>query len=1293
MGRAWRQNSFILHSAHYKLCLLYYRFSPTTQRQPPPDSPTTTYTYSNTHTKGGAGGERGWASQAATMPAQSDGVTLPGEPPPQQDHHVPATTMRPRGTHKRALVYVALAFVLVAGAIVAGVLGSRAAADKKRRRPIPIESVTYATATEGLLSATVLLSMPTSTLPAAQEEEQPQPSTLTEPTAPTSMLTQAYQNLKSLVGGGSPPPTPPPPSSKEAILLPAGAVAVPSWKAAKEAFGDQALAAHVGAAVANGRVLCYPTTGPELIEMASMEYNSPCDVLVLGNDKYAPYDIAHTINITRPKLLLGRPFRQPMLNATHAVVRLFDVLPGGRLETRSVTLVAGFGRWAGPEEDLQIQVGTLARVQVGAFFTATGCMLRERNNTRASFEDEVRMVVRHPNTRSRQFGQFILVLGGRLHLTGCTSFRFRPWGNGVLNAMVIGRDITVVAGYALLTGHFTYSGALWTSTYWVSGALGLAMGGVILFVGGHNVGANLLQLQLGWSCILGTYGGVLATIGWQYTSTNGKSQDTKHPPHTNTPQHTLTLSHTHTNTTPAILFRFNGGQFGGLAGVTYMTGFVQTGAGIVSVVFGPGAAYAQATGLYIWVGGAITSYAVSTAFFGVGGSTYVGAGSLIQIGIPQARTSLTTSSNGCGFYNFVGAGTLTHIYLPSYSVKLLGFDAGAGTDFFVGMGWANNINNTRFSLQLAASFFGVGNQAFVGLGGAVFIRSYSNSRRKYGYVWPTTFTYTVAGTGVSSSGVKGQSLVMTKGGVTRYVYNKTTKSITQISSPRAPKTASPTVLGGGKGKPGGKHGNVGTRRRKMTQTDGSTLMGSWLAAIADSTGGLDPSIANDNKVVVLQTTIIEGGWTPPHANNFKAPELKGRWGGYAKIVGDGLVDVDGDGGRRLVAKDDDGGLVGMRPGLISANNSACFLCSVGSGTSEEHVGGPGPFEVSEECSKAETPADVYAQAQGLTTTNIFPPAAAATGLPTNDEAAYPDTWLLWSELVVYCRSTDPDTDDASITDNCLAREYVEEVVKSYLAFNNSSTAAKDQGYQVTVAPSGLHAAAQLPNFAPDAQDTTVPALREAMAPAWNPDCQGWTTYDVQVTATDPKVEQHVLDVFEGFFADATDLEETVLANWDMTEDLQPCGIAITEKAEQRFPSIKTMPAYQPSETASIAPNVVVADATSIAPLRKLVPGETYKIYVQNFPAGSKVAVKLLEGMNVDGPVVASIPSFDDDGLAEMAWAAPTEVDVSVRKYYLQAQPVDFPALFAFSQLFAFKNVNVNAAEPANMWMLDAKNAA
>ena len=82
--------------------------------------------------------------------------------------------------------------------------------------------------------------------------------------------------------------------------------------------------------------------------------------------------------------------------------------------------------------------------------------------------------------------------------------RFRPFGNGILNAMVVGRDINVVAGFATLVAHYTYAGNLWSCNFFISGSIALVMGGVLTMVGGNTINSNMMQVQIGWCCQLGT---------------------------------------------------------------------------------------------------------------------------------------------------------------------------------------------------------------------------------------------------------------------------------------------------------------------------------------------------------------------------------------------------------------------------------------------------------------------------------------------------------------------------------------------------------------------------------------------------------------------------------------------------------------------------------------------------------------------------------------------------------------------------------------------------------------------
>ena len=70
--------------------------------------------------------------------------------------------------------------------------------------------------------------------------------------------------------------------------------------------------------------------------------------------------------------------------------------------------------------------------------------------------------------------------------------------------MVIGRDMNVVAGMLTLVGHCSASASLWSVNYFMTGALGTVMSGVMTFIGGNNIGANWLQVQAGAMVNFGT---------------------------------------------------------------------------------------------------------------------------------------------------------------------------------------------------------------------------------------------------------------------------------------------------------------------------------------------------------------------------------------------------------------------------------------------------------------------------------------------------------------------------------------------------------------------------------------------------------------------------------------------------------------------------------------------------------------------------------------------------------------------------------------------------------------------
>jgi len=72
-----------------------------------------------------------------------------------------------------------------------------------------------------------------------------------------------------------------------------------------------------------------------------------------------------------------------------------------------------------------------------------------------------------------------------------------------------------------------------------------------------------------------------------------------------------------------------------------------------------------------------------------------------------------------------------------------------GSEAFLGTGFFTSVNNTRRSIQLINAAFG-GHEYWVGPGAAVFIKTYSYTKRKINYR-TNGYSWVVAGTHVSGN--------------------------------------------------------------------------------------------------------------------------------------------------------------------------------------------------------------------------------------------------------------------------------------------------------------------------------------------------------------------------------------------------------------------------------------------------------------------------------------------------------------------------------------------------------------
>ena len=1101
------------------------------------------------------------------------------------------------------------------------------------------------------------------------------------------------------------------------IKLPNDAVVVPGWKAAEEAKpASPSSYPTAGGAGTSGATttttpkksddkdwkqaspgtaaVCYPKNGYEIVKMVNGS-ESPCRVIVLTKPFTYGYIIHRQMNVTMPKvrrihpppvrslrvvgvfpaprllvyvcvqgflirpptyphshpqIIVGNPLSMPMINCTKKIERCFEstyppppnpnpptsthppthlppylchtVMPGGRLDTRFIQIVRGGGRYLNDQRSMRVNMGTHVRVQVGGEFTATGCIFRERNNTLRSFMEEAENTIEMGgNYFNFNLGQYLTVIGGNLFLQGCVLLRIRPYGTGYLTTFSMGREVLVMAGNAVFTGVADISHYFFASYPWVSGKVLCVMGGTATMVGGGSWYTAGAQIQVGYGIDLAVLGGVLVTVGWSYGAAAG-----------------------------AIL-RISGGQFSVGGGTYYQTGFSYARMYVVFACFGAGVTYAIGGGNFQFIGGSYFSAINNGLFAGVGGNTFMGAGSLTWIGVPQTRYYLTNNIYGLGAIYYNGAGSTTFIALPQYSSYLAYYMAGIGTDTFIGAGWLTSIQNTRVSYALVYAFQGLGTQMYIGAGGAIFIKTFSYYKRlKYYTTWPYTYTVGGFGGGIGKFGfkqknLKNQTIVLSKDSYLSIQYNKATgvwKKKRTFAKP-----ANKTLAGSARSlaaepKPRAMYHHYQRSLREAER---------WLQASV--VNALESMMEKGSSIVLVDSTLKEStGKTPPNRDLYFGRDILTSADPYAvatSIIDDEGTDIDSQ-GKVSVGED-----------------TSCFMCDVGPGETADHDDGGGVCEIAEGC-KGKAPLDSWGMAQDKSSQDLTFPQMdfieAMTGKnitgPKAGKQELPDLYFLWYELTVFCYSRDPETDDSTITANCLSEAYVHDIIQAFVDDDLESN------YELAISTVGLHASTE---GLVDHDEPAFLALQESMAARWNPECQGWTKYNIQFTTRDKEMYADLQKLWDTIAASPGDFSITLQDNWDPTTDVQPCAPSdLEKKSSNQYPSINNMPAFFPSKRSSIGPDVVVSDGQSIVQAESIEPGKTYKIYAQNFPKGSTVQLQLMSA-DGDPEPIGQITNFDDDAVNAMEWTAPLDLDEDTN-FYVKGAPLAFPNLFGNSQLLS-----------------------
>ena len=560
---------------------------------------------------------------------------------------------------------------------------------------------------------------------------------------------------------------------------------------------------------------------------------------------------------------------------------------------------------------------------------------------------------------------------------------------------------------------------------------------------------------------------------------------------------------------------------------------------------------------------------------------------------------------------------------------------------------------------------------WVGAGGAVYIRNPNLSARRLSYS-TTKNTYTVAGTAVRRGPSQGEIWV-TKAGITNlYIPGVAWLNLKQQNASRAfwekVHTAIDPAISNYHQSANAREdvkwdavrNKVGSRIRQLHHGHSRKrpLNELSLTELAHEAGAGYSLDISRSKLLVIDNSAVEivaGKGGLPNSKLFAAPEFNNYVGGFAKLLADGLVPL-GEGFMGQGAR--------VNYGKIWTNNTDCFVCALPPFPTANHVSGPdgqGQCETSDLCGGS-TVAEALSSAElAAKTTNLddFPGLSLVPlDLDGPDQKlALPSTQVHVYELTLYCETTDPAVQTASLTGAaCVSDDYLKSLLRAY------TLPGHEADYALTVTPQQVHKAVQhLDEDGGLQASLAIPALEGAQG------CEGFTKYAVYLTTQDEGVNTLLNEEWAALEKDATELTATLAENVGPDAKLRPCHITVTSSNKATIPSSDNMPDYKPSVNNIVGPAISVGKTGSIIPVSDTEAGESLKVYIQNFPKGAPISVQLSDGaVGKVGPVVANLEAFDDDGFAELEWTPPA--DLAPGKYYLVAFQENFPALFANSQI-------------------------
>lgn len=278
----------------------------------------------------------------------------------------------------------------------------------------------------------------------------------------------------------------------------------------------------------------------------------------------------------------------------------------------------------------------------------------------------------------------------------------------------------------------------------------------------------------------------------------------------------------------------------------------------------------------------------------------------------------------------------------------------------------------------------------------------------------------------------------------------------------------------------------------------------------------------------------------------------------------------------------------------------------------------------------------------------------------------PATIMIQQELVVHCAFRNVRRDSTAIRANCTDAMLLRAVLRGN--FTPELT-----GYQMSVNQDITAPRSVLAYLKTGVPDFDFVASREPQQ-YYDGRCPGYSRFRVGLVTTDDAVATALVTALNAIARDPTPIVDGLKLGTSPTAAIQPCGLVMEGRPKRTAYPAVNQPAWRPSGSDVVGPTITVGIKSSVTPVNDVVMGQTYDLFVYNFPDKATIVIELFKGVEDQGTVLMQVKDFVDEGYMTVKWNVPLPANgvLPLGRHYLRAYDVREPEIFATSQAFRFR---------------------